>query len=163
MYVCTTFQLSSFLHLEISAFPISELWGCVTKSYKRVCQKVLVQVIVCSMQIISCLNSHSKFQMLTLFSGHQVGVPLNGFRIFLLRLDCVTVQAKNIHTINKLQENLKNIHSMAKHFSVEKNNIQINAWKSLDTYTSKGQYNPLHCKFAINFINNRPVVYSHPP
>ena len=37
--------------------------------------KVLVQVLVCSIQIISRLDSQSKFQMFTLFSGCHVGVP----------------------------------------------------------------------------------------
>ena len=41
----------------------------------RALEKVLMEMLVCSVQIISRLDSQSKFQMLTLFSGHNVGVP----------------------------------------------------------------------------------------
>ena len=37
--------------------------------------KVLIEMFARSVQIISGLNSQSKFQMFTLFSGRHVGVP----------------------------------------------------------------------------------------
>ena len=40
-----------------------------------------MQMLVCSVQIISRLDSQSKFQMFTLFSGRHVGVPLHGVSI----------------------------------------------------------------------------------
>ena len=41
----------------------------------KVLEKVLMQMLVCSVQITSRLDSQSKFQMFTLFSGRNVGVP----------------------------------------------------------------------------------------
>ena len=34
-----------------------------------------MKILVCSVQIISRLDSQSKFQMFTLFSGRNIGVP----------------------------------------------------------------------------------------
>ena len=35
-------------------------------------------MFVCSVQLISVLDSQSKFQMLTLFTGRHIGVPQHG-------------------------------------------------------------------------------------
>ena len=41
----------------------------------KVLGKALMYMLFCSVQIISRLDSQSKFQMFTLFSGRHVGVP----------------------------------------------------------------------------------------
>ena len=41
----------------------------------KVLGKVLMKMLVCSVEIISRPESQSKFQMFTLFSGRNVGVP----------------------------------------------------------------------------------------
>ena len=47
-----------------------------TRVEVKVLGKVLVQVLVCLVQIIIRLDSHSEFQMFKLFFGRHVGVPL---------------------------------------------------------------------------------------
>ena len=41
----------------------------------KILEKALMYMLYCSVQIISRLDSQSKFQIFTLFSGRHVGVP----------------------------------------------------------------------------------------
>ena len=48
-------------------------WSCALLEV-RASGKVVMEMLVCSVLIIRCLNSQSKFQMFTLFSGRHIGV-----------------------------------------------------------------------------------------
>ena len=74
MYLFTTFQLNSVLRLEICAFSVSAY--LVKIQYIRKTFPLFMQMHVCSVPTISGLDSQSKFQMCTLFSGRHVGVQI---------------------------------------------------------------------------------------